>query len=497
MKSRGGDYHLLVAHNFLSNISLDGSHMDTKLRMFNRQHPDTKECKVARAPIAEEDMSVSFDIAEDDDAPLMEAVNVCASRTERIASPSSSLFSGTSNRKTKPTKKISMLKRFARMVSTDSVYGDRQSTIDEKTSTLTLVPEQQSLKRKSAVYERCDDDRPISPVSVTQFTFLRRLRTSLAKGDRSRSYLCSSSGAPLVIISHFPFQTATRDRSRLRRSRSSMGSGERLQQSTSGSIEELRPFDFKDVESVHFQELGSQLRRSCLSLAGVSWKSPSREERRTSELQSHLATMPAAITAARESSEPRDFAEEELYQVDAVDSRRNDYDPSILDDIAAASKTVIRCSGFIRVTKAFATPQVSKAILNERFAEKFPHIHLTYSKLRSIKRDIWALAKECGVDECTVAHTFVYYERIVLKGMISKYNRKLVAGVAFLVAVKLNDYKKPDVVKVLERAEELLRISRREMLAFELPLCSALQFDLFPPAHHVESHLRKLLFGVF
>uniref|UniRef100_A0A0K0DA88 RRM domain-containing protein n=1 Tax=Angiostrongylus cantonensis TaxID=6313 RepID=A0A0K0DA88_ANGCA len=81
-----------------------------------------------------------------------------------------------------------------------------------------------------------------------------------------------------------------------------------------------------------------------------------------------------------------------------------------------------------------------------------------------------------------------------VKGLISKYNRKFVAGTALLVAVKLNDYKKPVIVK---SAEELLRISRREMLSFELPLCSALQFDLFPPSHHVEPHLRKLMFGVF
>ncbi|VDO89552.1 unnamed protein product [Heligmosomoides polygyrus] len=182
--------------------------------------------------------------------------------------------------------------------------------------------------------------------------------------------------------------------------------------------------------------------------------------------------------------------------MDVDSSGRNDYDPSMLEEIASASRTIIRCNGFIGVTKLFAPAQVAKANLNETFAEKFPHIHLTYSKLRSIKRDIWQLAKECDVDEYTVAHSFVYFERVVVKGLISKHNRKLVAGVAFLVAVKLNDYKKPVIVKVLERAEEILRISRREMLSFELPLCSALQFDLFPPPHHVEPHLRKILFSV-
>ncbi|KAL6730437.1 hypothetical protein Aduo_001414 [Ancylostoma duodenale] len=208
----------------------------------------------------------------------------------------------------------------------------------------------------------------------------------------------------------------------------------------------------------------------------------------------------SGLTPIRDDSEPRTEAtmgDGDSYQMEGDDVIRNDYDPMMLDEVASASRTIIRTNGFIGVTKRFAPPQVSKATLNETFAEKFPNIHLMYSKLRSIKRDLWLLAKECDVDEYTLAHTFVYFERIVCKGLISKYNRKIVAGVAFLVAVKLNDYKKPVIVKVLECAEEQFRISRREMLAFELPLCSALQFDLFPPAHHVEPHLRKIMFGVF
>ncbi|VDK66224.1 unnamed protein product [Cylicostephanus goldi] len=172
----------------------------------------------------------------------------------------------------------------------------------------------------------------------------------------------------------------------------------------------------------------------------------------------------------------------------------NDYDPLLLEEVASANRTVIRTNGFIGVTKLFANAQVTKATLNERFAEKFPHIHLTYSKLRSIKKDLWLLSKECDVDEYTLAQAYVYFERIVCKGLISKYNRKFVAGVAFLVAVKLNDYKKPDITRVLECAEEKLRISRKELLSFELPLCSALEFDLFPPIHHIEPHLRKIMF---
>ncbi|KAK5969795.1 Cyclin N-terminal domain-containing protein [Trichostrongylus colubriformis] len=340
------------------------------------------------------------------------------------------------------------------------------------------------------------DDRPVSPASVTQFTFLRRLRTSLAKGERS--FLCAS-GGPLIVVSHFPFQSTARARSRLRHSRSSIGSSERLN-TTGASVEELRPFDFKDAECVHFEQLGWKLRRSSLSAGGVAWKSPSKEERRKSG-QQDMTLNPASVASvtAKLSTGSRGdlIIEENSYELDSEITQRNDYDPTMIDDILSATQTVIRCNGFIGVTKKFAPPQVNKATLNETFAEKFPHVHLTYSKLRSIKRDIWQIANECEVDEYTVAQAFVYFERIVVKGLISKNNRKIVAGAALLVAVKLNDYKKPDIVKVLECAEEKLRISRREILSFELPLCSALQFDLFPPAHHVEPHVRKLMFEVF
>ncbi|VDO36120.1 unnamed protein product [Haemonchus placei] len=169
-----------------------------------------------------------------------------------------------------------------------------------------------------------------------------------------------------------------------------------------------------------------------------------------------------------------------------------------------STKLLRRCSP----TYSLHTVSLGGNLLCDSFLIIYIVFNLQWLKYNtfSIKRDMWIIAQECDVDEYTVAHSFIYYERIVIKlsfgrcgplGMISKYNRKLVAGVALLVAVKLNDYKKPDIVKVLECTEEKLRISRREMLSFELPLCSALQFDLFPPAHHVEPHLHKIVFGIF
>nr|CDJ84665.1 Cyclin domain containing protein [Haemonchus contortus] len=491
MKSGVGDYHLLVAHNFLSNISLDGSHEDTKLRMFNRRHCESAESHAKVPPTGDDASVLSILCTDEDEVPLLEAKILSATALGRSGSPVS--LSKMTARKKRPLKKLSMVQRFVKMISSDDLV-DREGTADEDIAMSSLAESRQKKKSEDKSFE---DDRPISPASVSQFGFFRRLRTSLAKDERS--FLCASSGASLTV-SHFPFHTSARSRSRLRHSRSSIGSTERLHQNISeDSIDELRPFDFKEVEYVTFEQLGWKLRRSSLSLGGVAWKSPSKEERKANEHQQGMATASDGSSSAKRATESIDevTVEEDSDKPVADDSRRGEYDPSMLDDILSASRTMVRSIGFVSVGKVFASPQAMKATLNETFAEMFPNVQLTYSKLRSIKRDMWIIAQECDVDEYTVAHAFIYYERIVIKGMISKYNRKLVAGVALLVAVKLNDYKKPDIVKVLECTEEKLRISRREMLSFELPLCSALQFDLFPPAHHVEPHLHKIVFGIF
>ncbi|VDM78199.1 unnamed protein product, partial [Strongylus vulgaris] len=364
MKSTINDYHLLVAQNFLSNISLDGTYPTTNLQLFR----DRRE----KASSVKNDAESEVSIYVGEDAPLM----------------------GT----------VSILGKMVRLVSTDDGPADEKCNLgEEKMFELTSLVEDET-RRKSDSLDR---------------------------------------------------------------------DNERLQQSAAdGSVEELRPFELKDVECIRFDQLSSKLRRtSGMSLSGVAWKSPCKDDRRTSEAPANSSV---SFLNIRDDSDQRSLTritespsgDGDSYQLEGEDTFRNDYDPMMLDEVASASRTIIRTNGFIGVTKLFATPQVSKATLNQTFAEKFPHIRLTYSKLRSIKKDLWLVSKECDVDEYTLAHAFVYFERIVCKGLISKYNRKFVAAVAFLVAVKLNDYKKPDIVKVLEVACFDILVSKYILLIY-------------------------------
>ncbi|XP_044279746.1 CDK5 and ABL1 enzyme substrate 1 isoform X2 [Varanus komodoensis] len=143
----------------------------------------------------------------------------------------------------------------------------------------------------------------------------------------------------------------------------------------------------------------------------------------------------------------------------------------------------------------YVKPSDLKKDMNETFKEKFPHIKLTLSKIRSLKREMCKLAQEeCGFEEPTVAMAFVYFEKLALKGKLNKQNRKLCAGACVLLAAKIgSDLKKHEVKHLIDKLEEKFRLNRRELIAFEFPVLVALEFALHLPEHEVMPHYRRLI----
>ncbi|XP_015710891.1 CDK5 and ABL1 enzyme substrate 1 isoform X2 [Coturnix japonica] len=175
-----------------------------------------------------------------------------------------------------------------------------------------------------------------------------------------------------------------------------------------------------------------------------------------------------------------------------------EYDPNLLDDPqwpCGKHKRVLIFPSYMTTVIDYVKPSDLKKDMNETFKEKFPHIKLTLSKIRSLKREMRKLAQEeCGFEEPTVAMAFVYFEKLALKGKLNKQNRKLCAGACVLLAAKIgSDLRKHEVKHLIDKLEEKFRLNRRELIAFEFPVLVALEFALHLPEHEVMPHYRRLI----
>ncbi|TNN36814.1 CDK5 and ABL1 enzyme substrate 2 [Liparis tanakae] len=103
----------------------------------------------------------------------------------------------------------------------------------------------------------------------------------------------------------------------------------------------------------------------------------------------------------------------------------------------------------------YVKPSDLKKDMNETFKEKYPHIKLTLSKIRSLKREMRVVGEDCGMQPVTIAMASVYFEKLKL--------------------------------------EERFRISRRELISFEFTILVALEMALYLPESKVMPHYRKLV----
>ncbi|XP_038659443.1 CDK5 and ABL1 enzyme substrate 2-like [Scyliorhinus canicula] len=174
-----------------------------------------------------------------------------------------------------------------------------------------------------------------------------------------------------------------------------------------------------------------------------------------------------------------------------------EYDPNLLDDPqwpCGKHKRVLIFASYMTTVIEYVKPSDLKKDMNETFKEKFPHIKLTLSKIRSLKREMRNLAEECNLEPCTVALSFVYFEKLVLQGKVNKQNRKLCSGACLLLAAKISsDLKKHEVRHLIDKLEERLRLNSKELVSFEFTTLVALEFGLYLPEKKVLPHYRRLV----
>uniref|UniRef100_A0A8D2IYX0 Cdk5 and Abl enzyme substrate 2 n=1 Tax=Varanus komodoensis TaxID=61221 RepID=A0A8D2IYX0_VARKO len=173
-----------------------------------------------------------------------------------------------------------------------------------------------------------------------------------------------------------------------------------------------------------------------------------------------------------------------------------EYNPNLLDDPqwpCGKHKRVLIFASYMTTVIEYVKPSDLKKDMNETFKDKFPHIKLTLSKIRSLKREMRNLSIECSLEPVTVSMAYVYFEKLVLQGKLNKQNRKLCAGACVLLAAKISsDLRKHEVKHLIDKLEERFRFNRRDLIAFEFTVLVALELALYLPDNQVLPHFRRL-----
>ncbi|KAF9163345.1 CDK5 and ABL1 enzyme substrate 1 [Actinomortierella ambigua] len=196
----------------------------------------------------------------------------------------------------------------------------------------------------------------------------------------------------------------------------------------------------------------------------------------------------------------------------------SDYDPYFLDDPelkTGKNRTVISLACYMGSVIQYTRPSDLKRELNEHFRNQHPNIDpsITLSKIRKVKADLLAISEDLDLEISTVALSYAYFEKLILKGcdldsdtcerptesrqsLVTKENRKLVACVCLLLAYKVNEPKRPsgEFSVLMKAMYKYMYVSAKDIKDHEFQVFAQLEFNLNLPRQEVLPHFEQILY---
>jgi hypothetical protein len=142
-----------------------------------------------------------------------------------------------------------------------------------------------------------------------------------------------------------------------------------------------------------------------------------------------------------------------------------------------------------------AKPADIKREVNDQFRLAHPEIstEITLSKIRAIKQHLLNISKQVDLEVSSLAHAFVYFEKLVIKDIVTKKNRKLIAACCLFLASKVNEAKGTWFGPLLEAIDDELNVDAKEIHEHEFAVFADLEFNLYVPRCEFMPHFERIL----